>query len=129
MILDTCFIIDLMNSKKEAVEKIKELDKLGKTQATTAISIFELWCGLSQCNKPKKEKKKIMEVLSSQIVYELDKQSAETGGEIYGQLVKKGNRIDAEDCMIAGIAIVQNKTIVTKDEHYDRIDKLNIEVY
>jgi predicted nucleic acid-binding protein len=44
-------------------------------------------------------------------------------------LTKKGQRIDPEDTMIAGIAITNNKILVTRDKHFDRINGLKIEKY
>jgi len=42
MILDTTFLIDLMKSKAEAVQKLKQLEQRGKTLYITAPTIYEL---------------------------------------------------------------------------------------
>ncbi len=59
----------------------------------------------------------------------LDEESAKIAGSIDGQLTKQGLTINTEDSMIAGIAIKNNKTILTNDGHFDRIEGLKIEKY
>ena len=59
----------------------------------------------------------------------LDVESAEKSGKINGTLIKKGIKIQLVDCMIAGIAINYNISLLTKDSDFERIDGLKIEKY
>jgi len=127
MILETTFIIDLMNGNPEAIEKIKQINE---TQFITTPTIFELWSGIAQSKKPVQEKKKILAVLESQLVLNLDKESSEEAGEIDGTLIKEGQQIDPEDSMIAGIAKAYGEKILTRNvSHFDRIKGIEIETY
>jgi tRNA(fMet)-specific endonuclease VapC len=127
MILDTFFLIDLMNNKSGAVKKIQELNN--ESQIITAVSIFELCSGLARIQKSETEKQKIMNVLLGQAIFSLDLESAKVGGEIDGVLAKGGEMIDLEDCMIAGMAIVKNQPVLTNDNHFSRIRGLKIVNY
>ncbi len=129
MILDTSFVIDFLKGNREAVAKMQSVIKDGKDYGITAPTIFELWSGLVSLNKSAHEKEKIMAIISKLIIYPMDRKAAELGGRIDGELIRRGQTIDAEDAMIAGIALAHNKEILTRDLHFNRIDGLKIERY
>ena len=130
MILDTSFIIDLMDNNEQAIAKLNELLARNEPQLVASPSIFELWSGITQSNKPDKEKTKVLAVLACQAILSLDQHSAEMAGEIDGRLVKEGQIIDPEDCMIAGIAKKNNETILTRNvKHFSKIKGIKIETY
>ncbi len=130
MILDTTVLIDVMKGNTSAKEKISALSGKGEPITTTAISVFELFSGLSQSSKPLLEIEKIKSVLQNQVHWQLDKASAEKGGLINGELIKKGQQIDPEDAMIAGIALQHNESVLTRNlKHFSRIPGLKVETY
>lgn len=130
MILDTTFIIDLMNGLPQAIEKVKSLDKAKEVQFVASPTIFELYSGIAQSKKSDEEKKRVFAVLGSQTILGLDKISAEEAGKIEGTLVKQGMQIEPEDCMIAGIAVNYGESILTRNIlHFSRIKKLKVETY
>jgi len=130
MMLDTTFLIDLMKGKKFAVEKMQMLSTSGAPVTISTVSIFELFSGLSQCSKPALEYYKIHNVLHQQSCWPLDDSAAERAGRIHGELVKRGEAIEAIDAMIAGIALAHNEPILTRNiKHFSRIDGLKVESY
>ena len=129
MILETSFVIDLLNGKKDAVSKISSLIDEDIDCAITTPTIFEVWSGIISLKKGENEKTKTKSLLNNQIIYGLDIESAEIAGKIHGELVLKGLTIDPADCMIAGIAIKNNFPVLTKDEHFKRIEGLKIGEY
>lgn len=53
--------------------------------------------------------------------------SAARRAEIYADLKKKGQPIGHTDCLIAGIALVNNLQVVTNNtEHFERIEGLEV---
>lgn len=129
MILETSFVIDFLNGKKDAVEKISYLVGENVDCAITSPTIFEIWSGIVSLKKGENEKNKTKLLLNNQIIYGLDAESAEIAGKIHGELVLKGQKIDPTDCMIAGIAIKNNLPVLTRDGHFERVDGLKIEKY
>ncbi len=129
MILDTSFLVDLLRGKQEAVKKISELEEKNEPVATTAIGVFEIW----QCIPKKaseKQAEKALEMLRSINTLSLDLDSALEAGEIQRKLKAKGETMDPEDAMIAGIAKVQRKKVLTRNErHFSRITSLEVETY
>ncbi len=130
MILDTTVLIDLMNGRKEAVDRITALLKSGTPTTITAPSIFELFSGLAQSSKPAAEKEKIHQVLHRQPRWNLDDASAENAGRIHGLLVKNNQKIEAIDSLIAGIALQHNEPVLTRNvKHFSRVPGLKVETY
>lgn len=130
MIIDTTFLIDFMQGLPEAVKKLETLQLDKVNLFVTTPSVFELWTGLAQCQRPLQEEQKIRKVVDSQLFLEFDRASAEEAGTINGILCKAGLTIDPEDCMIAGIAKHHNETILTRNiKHFQRVKWINIETY
>ncbi|MEK6963364.1 MAG: type II toxin-antitoxin system VapC family toxin [Nanoarchaeota archaeon] len=130
MILDTSFIIDVMNKKAEAIKKIRELEENKKTYLVTSLTIFELFSGVGQSKKPDEEKTKIKEVLGSGYILPLDEDSAREGGFIHGQLRKEGTPIGTADCMIAGITLINNEKLLTNNvKDFKKIKGLELVTY
>ncbi len=129
MILDTSFVVDLMDRQPDAVNKFWAIQGQENLFVTTP-TIFELWSGIARSSRPEQEKRKVLEVLDSQLVLELDEESAEQGGKIDGMLVREGLRIEPEDCMIAGIAKHHQEKVLTRNvKHFGRIKGLSVESY
>jgi tRNA(fMet)-specific endonuclease VapC len=130
MILDTAFLIDLMKGNRMAEQKLTALLQSGSSIAITAPTIFELFNGLAQSSKPAAELAKIHGVLHQQVRWTFDDASAEQGGRIYGELVRKGQPIDTIDAMIAGIALRHQEPVLTKNiKHFSRVSGLKVETY
>lgn len=124
MILDTTFFIDLLRNDKKASQKAAELED----PATTSISVFELWRGFGALSQDKREK--VYEMLDQIDIFLLDTESAKIGGSIAQNLDKKGQEIDAEDCMIAGIVLNNKQEILTRNtKHFKRIPGLHVHEY
>ncbi|MFH1053126.1 MAG: PIN domain-containing protein [Candidatus Woesearchaeota archaeon] len=125
LILDSSFIIDLLNNKIDAVKKSKEIEEK-EIIMTTSISVFETLKRI----RPESEIKNTKDFFKGIIVLELNKNSGLIAGDISRELLERGKEIDSEDCMIAGIAIINNETVLTKNvKHFNRIKGLKVESY
>ena len=129
MILETSFVVDFLKGDEDAVSKMQSLIDEGIPYEITTPTIFELWGGLVNLEKPEKEQQRITSLLGGIVIFPLDEESAKIAGNVDGQLVKRGLKIDTEDSMIAGIAIKNNKKVLTRDKHFDRIEGLKVEEY
>ncbi|MHB8568397.1 MAG: PIN domain-containing protein [Nitrososphaerales archaeon] len=130
MLADTSFLIDLMRNDPKALEKAKELEDSGVAILVGALSVFELYVGVSLSRKSQEEKLKITGALSALAQLPLDHQSAASGGEIYGQKSKKGSNMDPGDAMLAGISKAHGETILTRNlKHFSGIPGLKTKTY
>lgn len=128
VIVDTTFLIDLLRNVPSTVSRLKELEKQNEPIITTTITVFEVWKGTDAEDAQKVNR--ILEMLNSIRVLPLDFKSAVEAGSIDRELSRKGISIDPEDSMIAGIAKVNNDSILTRNtKHFERIEGLSIEGY
>ena len=119
--LETTFLIDLLKGKKDAINvylKIRD-SKL----YTTSISAWELLRGPKLVGK-EEEFKVAVEMLENLEILPFSFKSAQIAVEIEDSLRKKGMEINLIDVLIAAIAIEHNLKLVTRDEHFSRIDGL-----
>ena len=129
VLLDTNFIIDLMEGVPEAEEKARELEDGSEEVRIPSPVIFELWEGIERSGSSLKEEDRVLKVLNSFLNVSLDKRHAKASGRRSGELVRKGEMLDPIDVLIAGIASVEGEPLVTRDEHFERIDGVVLEKY
>ena len=130
MILDTCFIIDLLRNDAGAVKKLNELSKKFEPIMVATPTIFELTSGLARSSKPEKEKQNIRRILKGQTIISFDRKAADLAGEIDGALVKEGKTIGPIDSMIAGIALSKKTKVLTRNKKdFGNIEGLELEGY
>lgn len=130
MILDTSFIIDLMENDEGALERKQALSEKNEAYGVGAATIFELWSGIACSKKSQEEKSKVLKALAGLNIISMSPAIAEKAGEVHGSLVKEGNAIDHIDAMLAATAILENQTMLTRNvKHFSRVKGLRIESY
>lgn len=123
MILDTSFLIDLLKGDPAAKRLAKRIQDSLLT--TTSVSVYEIYQGVRVREIPAVEK-----LFTELTVYVLDDVCAKRAGQLYQSLREEGKSIDPEDCMIAAIALEQNKKLVTKNKrHFLRVKGLEVVSY
>ncbi len=130
MILDTDFMIDLMDKQPAAVDKYKECLVRDEPIHTTALTIFELFTGIFRSNRSVEEKEKVAQVLQGKPILHLDAKAGEKAGEWHGTFMKKGEMINVIDTLIAGIALVKKDKVLTHNtKDFSKIKGLQVETY
>lgn len=130
MILDTCFIIDVMEGDKGALSRREALSEKNEAYRVSAATVFELWSGIAYSKKSNEEKSKVLKALAGMNVIGLTAPMAEKAGEIHGSLAKKETAIDHIDAMIAATAVLENETVLTRNtKHFTRVTGLKVESY
>lgn len=130
-LLDTTFLIDLLNGKI-VLNKVEELEKNFKL-FTTELNAFELFVGVFflEQRKQKELMEKAAELLGRLEILNLDRKASMKAAEISANLIKKGKIIESNDCLIAGIALSNGiKSIVSRNQkHFKRIEGIKVEKY
>jgi tRNA(fMet)-specific endonuclease VapC len=130
MLADTTFLIDLMKADDKALAKAKELEAASIPVLVGAPSIFKLYVGVGLSIKTTEEREKVLGVLKSLTHLPLDQQAATRAGLIYAQRSKEGVEMDPEDAMLAGIAVENHETVITRNRrHFLGIPDLKLEAY
>lgn len=136
MILDTCFLISLENSEKEAVEKSIILEAEEEDIRIPYIVISELYVGVGKGDYTEKNRKKAEQVLSKYDFIEATPNIMRTAGEYEGQIQKQGDDHNDEgiglgDVIIGATAVHTGEALVTENvSDFEKIpDDIKIESY
>ncbi len=127
--LDSDLLIAILRGRKEAFSKAAELEEEAK-EATTSVNAFEIFFGATKSARKKENMNEALGLLESLNVFPLDLSSSRKAAEISAKLSTEGEPIDYRDAMIAGIAIENDLTLITRNTaHFSRIKDLKLEIW
>lgn len=130
MILDTSFLIDVMNADDATLGKVDEIEADGIEQYVPAMTLQELYIGVGASDLPERERRKIEYVVESRPILPTTEEIVRKAGRIDGQLRRQGERIGLGDATIGATGVVRDEPVVTGNpEHFGRIPGLDVESY
>lgn len=130
MILDTSFLVDVMNDDPDALDAVDEIEAAGVTQRIPAQAVYELYVGVGYTDTPRAEQRKIEAVLETRPVVETTARVARKAGRVDGQLRSDGERLDPGDVIIGAVGLVLDEPVLTGNPgHFERIPDLAVEAY
>jgi predicted nucleic acid-binding protein len=121
VIVDTSVLIDFLRGEMENAEKVSRLLKDNRV-VTTGIIIAELLQGL----KDHKEEDKIVSLLSGLFCLEITTELWIKAGTLSLSLRRKGINLPLTDVAIAILAIKNDLSILTNDNHFKHIPKVKL---
>jgi predicted nucleic acid-binding protein len=96
----------------------------------SAITVMQLYHGVSRVEVPEAEAEKIERALKGLATYDLTREIAATAGRLDGDLVARGEEIDPADVIIGTTALHRNEPVVTRNaRHFGRIKGLRLVSY
>jgi len=115
-LLDTSFLIDLMNGEERAT-RVHEQTK--GEQSTSTVCVYELakFEGFEGS------------YLENKSVLPFSPEDAERAGEVFRRLRSDGEPIGETDSMIAGTAVSRNLTLITRDTDFEKVTGLTTRFY
>ncbi len=121
-VADTDVLIDFLAGSEPAAEWVAvELER--GSLLTTVISRFELLCG---ARNPRQESS-IRQLLAAVPALELDDEAADKAAEVRRSLDRSGASIGMADSLIAGIVLVHNAALLTRNRrHFERVPELRL---
>ena len=130
MIQDTSFIIDLLDGDEGALAQLDAIEDERRPEKISSITVLELHEGVVQTDRPEDEQEAVLSVLDSKTILAADGNIMRQAGQISGELITDGERIDREDCIIAATALREGEAVVTRNEgHFERIPHLDVVSY
>jgi len=129
VLLDTSFLIDLMNGDEDAVEKARELESEFTQQRLSSMTLFELYYGVARSGQSESEREKVRDVLSSKPVHPADTAVMQKAGRLSGELANDGTPVGDGNVIIAATAHVVEEPVLTRNiEDFERLD-VEVETY
>ena len=127
-IADTSFIVDLMRRDPGALACYRAYEEKGMALFTTGITALELYKG-AFVSKNDDNRIKVQTILELFIVLPVDESVYEAFGRIAAGLCLSGNPIGDFDEVIAALALCNDKEIITRDRHFEKIPNLSVISY
>jgi predicted nucleic acid-binding protein len=125
MILDSSFLIDLLQGQQAADDKLDELNSRNEVLLLPAVVLFELYDGARTYDERTVIRHLEEQFTRAGLTANAEKQAARISNELYD----RGQTIGTADLLIAGIAIERDEPVLTADTHFQRIDQITIEGY
>jgi predicted nucleic acid-binding protein len=126
VLLDTAFLIDLMNGDDAAVEKARELEADLVQQRLSSMTLFELYYGVARAIDSEDERQTVEDVLSSKPVHPADTAVMRKAGRTAGELGNDGSPVGDSDAIIAATAEVVDEPVLTRN--VDDFERLGVEI-
>ena len=127
--LDTDLLIAILRGKQEAHDLVAELEQEPKA-ATTSINAFEVFYGAFKSQLKSQNLKEADRLLDKLEILPMVLSSARKAAEISEELAEKGEPIDFRDAMVAGVAVVNDLTLVSRNKaHFGRVKELKFQTW
>ncbi len=121
MILETSFLIDMMQGRPEAVALVQEIDRSGERIALPSPGLFELWVGAGRSRRTREETEKIDALVAAFDVLLFSDADAKEAGLLQARLSLAGETLGTVDILLAGMARARGETLVTGDRDFSTV--------
>ena len=121
IVADTDVLIDFLAGVEPLASRVG--DEIEAGLATTAVTRFELRAGV----RSSRQERAVAGLLEALVVLPLDALAADRAAAVRLKLEKAGIGIGMADSLIAGIALAQGATLLTRNRrHFERVEGLKL---
>ena len=125
VLLDTCFVVDVLRSKPDAVDHLGNLLVNTEPMVVSSATVLELHHGISRSERPAAEHRLVESVLNDLSISGMDTAIAANAGRLRGESMNGGAPIPLIDCIIAATALELREPLLTRDDkHFANIEGL-----
>lgn len=134
MIVDTSFVLDVIDDVDAAVAKERELEAEGVPIVIPAMTVLELYIGVGTVAKTDDERRAVEAVLDSYPLVEMTPRISRRAGRLLGERLAdasdgEGPGIGKGDAAIAATALERDEPVLAGDTHFGTIPGLTLETY
>lgn len=128
MILDTSFVLDLLDGDEGAIAKAEELERHGVTMKLPTMAILELYIGIG-AGVSEDEERRIRRVIDPLPVVPLDEDVAMRAGRRIGEVGSSTFKRRKGDAAIGATAEVAGEPVLTRNvEDFEHLG-FDVETY
>ena len=124
IVIDTSVLIEIEKNNNEILSKLDNLESIKEEVYITSPTYAEFYLGLLKLSKEKSEKGK--QRLDKYKLLNTTKNSSKMLAEIKHKISKDGTPIPIFDLFIASIAMDSGMPLITLDNHFKKIQNLNV---
>lgn len=127
---DTSFLLDYLDEGRPATADAKAFldDRRDREYRIPSVAFFEVLRGGARLRGPAGVAD-LVDQLGWADHLPLTPAAAREAALVDGELVAAGQEINLADVMIAGAVREAGGTVVTRDDHFERIDGLDVQTY
>jgi len=134
MIVDTSFILDVIDDVDAAVEKERELELDAVPLVIPSMTVLELYIGVGKIANTRDERLKVEAVLDSYPLVDMTPSIARRAGRLLGERMAEtadgqGSGIGKGDAAIAATALERDEPVLAGDSHFENIPGVTVETY
>lgn len=122
-LLDTNIVIALFANDPTLTGKIAETEDV----FVSAVVIGELFYGAKKSGRPERNSERIESFISDNVILNCDTDTARLYGKVKDSLRKKGLPIPENDIWIAATAFQHDLILISRDEHFEKVEDLKLE--
>lgn len=125
MLLDSCFLIDLLADEERATKKLLELVLRDEHLSVSALSVMEVEVGLHAASADRFDR-----AMDRMEPLPFDTETAHTAATLQRDLRTSGAQIGTVDAMIAATALEHGHAVLTRNvAEFERVPDLTVESY
>lgn len=133
MIVDTSFVLDIIDGIEQAVEKERGVEAAGVPLVIPAMTLLELYIGVGKVANSTQERQQVEAILDTYPLVEMTSSISRRAGRLLGEQMNAGDGdgpgIGKVDAAIAATALERGGPILTADSHFETIDGIEVETY
>lgn len=134
MIVDTSFLLDVIDGIDAALEKEQELEAGGIPLVIPSMTILELYIGVGKVANTNEEHQKVEAVLDSYPLVDMTPSISRRAGRLLGERMAnagedEGPGIGKGDAAIAATALERDEPVLAGDDHFGNIPGVTHETY
>ncbi|NLV08294.1 PIN domain-containing protein [Haloarcula rubripromontorii] len=134
MIVDTSFILDIIDGVEAALEKERELEAVNVPLVIPSMTVLELYIGVGKVANTLEERQTVEAVLDSYPLVDMTPSISRRAGRLLGEQMAatgegEGPGIGKGDAAIAATAIERDEPVLAGDSHFGTIPGVTHESY
>jgi predicted nucleic acid-binding protein len=134
MIVDTSFVLDVIDDVEAAVTKERELEAENVPLVIPSMTVLELYIGVGKVANTPQERQAVEAVLDSYPVVDMTPSISRRAGHLLGERIAKtdegeGPGIGKGDAAIVATALERDEPILSGDSHFENIPGVTVETY
>ncbi|EMA09802.1 PIN domain-containing protein [Haloarcula marismortui] len=134
MIVDTSFILDIIDGVEAAFEKERELEAANVPLVIPSMTVLELYIGVGKVANTREERQTVEAVLDSYPLVDMTPSISRRAGRLLGERMAdaddgEGPGIGKGDAAIAATALERDEPVLAGDSHFGTIPGVTHESY
>lgn len=134
MIIDTSFVLDVIDDVDAAVSKEQDLEAEGVPLVIPSMTVLELYIGVGKVANTQEERQRVEAVLSSYPLVDMTPSISRRAGRLLGERMAdtdngEGSGIGKGDAVVAATALERDEPVLAGDSHFGSIPGITLETY